>query len=225
MKKSMKAIIPVRGGSKRVQNKNSKPFCGTTLLQLKIRQLLEIQELDGVCVNSEDPELLDLAKSEGAETYLRDSFYASDTVPMSEVYAAMVEPLACEHVLYATVTTPFLCADDCGSMIQAYHELAADYDSIHTATQVRDFLVRDGVPMNYDPKQFPRSQDLPDIKKLVFGVAILPRLTMIRRKSSLGEAPLFYSVEQLQALDIDTPLDFEVAEWLYRKRLGANIDA
>ena len=225
MKKHIKAIIPVRGGSKRVQNKNSKPFCGATLIQIKIRQLLQIQELDGVCVNSEDPELLDLAKSEGAETYLRDAFYASDTIPMSEVYAAMVEPLSCEHVLYATVTTPFICADDCKRMIQAYHELTAEHDSIHTATQVRDFLVREGTPMNYDPKKFPRSQDLPDIKKLVFGVAILPRLTMIRRKSSLGESPLFYSVEQLQSIDIDTPLDFEIAEWLYSKNLSRNIGA
>ena len=48
---TIKALIPVRSGSVRVKNKNIRPFAGTTLLEIKIRQLLRIPELDGVVVN------------------------------------------------------------------------------------------------------------------------------------------------------------------------------
>ena len=47
-----KALIPVRSGSVRVENKNIRPFAGSNLLEVKIRQLLSVKELDGIVVNS-----------------------------------------------------------------------------------------------------------------------------------------------------------------------------
>ena len=44
----IKALIPVRSGSVRVKNKNIAPFAGSSLLEIKIRQMLRIPELDGV---------------------------------------------------------------------------------------------------------------------------------------------------------------------------------
>ena len=54
---SIKALIPVRSGSQRVINKNMRPFAGSSLLEIKIRQMLRIPELDGVVVNSNDDEI------------------------------------------------------------------------------------------------------------------------------------------------------------------------
>ena len=71
-KKSIKALVAVRSGAVRVQNKNIRPFCGTTLLELRVKQLLEIPELDGVVVNSNDPIMLEMAADLGASTVQRD---------------------------------------------------------------------------------------------------------------------------------------------------------
>ena len=49
-----KALIAVRSGSKRVENKNIRPFAGSTWLELKIKQLQRIKNLDGIIVNSND---------------------------------------------------------------------------------------------------------------------------------------------------------------------------
>lgn len=63
------AIIPVREGSQRVKNKNIKPFANSSLLEIKIRQMLRIKEqgyIDEVIVNSDSLPMLELATKLGA---------------------------------------------------------------------------------------------------------------------------------------------------------------
>ena len=60
-----------------------------------------------------------------------------------------------------------------------------EHDSVSTTSLVREFLLRDGSPINYDPANQPRSQDLPRIDALNFAINILPRTTMIERKNVL----------------------------------------
>nr|MBP8879120.1 hypothetical protein [Flavobacteriales bacterium] len=95
----IQAVIPVRGGSERVKNKNLRPFSGSNLLAIKIGQLLQVKELDAVYVSSEDPTMLELAKELGAIPLERDPYYATSVVPMSEVYAYMAGQMTSEHVL------------------------------------------------------------------------------------------------------------------------------
>lgn len=79
----IKALVAVRSGSTRVINKNLRPFAGSNLLELKLNQLKRIKLLDGIVVNSNDDEMLAIAKNLGCETVKRDEYYASNTVSMS----------------------------------------------------------------------------------------------------------------------------------------------
>ena len=63
----IKALIAARSGSMRVKNKNIRPFAGSTLLEVKIEQLLRISQLDGIVVNSNDEEILGIAQKYGVE--------------------------------------------------------------------------------------------------------------------------------------------------------------
>ena len=63
----IKGLVAVRSGSTRVSNKNIRPFAGSNLLKLKLEQLLRIPELDGIVVNSNDDEMLSIAKKMGVE--------------------------------------------------------------------------------------------------------------------------------------------------------------
>jgi CMP-N-acetylneuraminic acid synthetase len=58
----LKALVPVRAGSERVINKNIRAFAGSSLLELKVNQLLRIPEIDEVCVSSDCNDMLSLAK-------------------------------------------------------------------------------------------------------------------------------------------------------------------
>ena len=73
---SLKALIPVRKGSGRVKNKNIRPFAGSSLLEIKVKQLQRVEGIDEVCVNSDCDEMLDLATKLGATAIKRDPHFA-----------------------------------------------------------------------------------------------------------------------------------------------------
>ena len=94
------AIIAAKGTSTRVPDKNIRPFGDTNLLELKINQLLQLEGLGGVYVNSEDENILDIADKVGATTIVRDPFYSTSEIPMNEVYKNVVEDVPHEHIMF-----------------------------------------------------------------------------------------------------------------------------
>lgn len=71
--------------------------------------------------------------------------------------------------------------------------------------------------MNYDPAHAPNSQDLPNVVALNFGVTVVRKEDLIRNCNIIGKKPQFVVTDEIEAVDIDTPLDFYIAEQLYRK--------
>ena len=61
-KKKLTALVPVRKGSQRVKDKNIKNFGGTSLLELKIKNLKKISLIDEIIVNSDSDDMLDIGK-------------------------------------------------------------------------------------------------------------------------------------------------------------------
>lgn len=75
----------------------------------------------------------------------------------------------------------------------------------------------DGKPVNYDPQNAPNSQNLPEIVALNFGVTITSKVDLVRNRNIIGKHPKFVLTSDIEAIDIDTPLDFYIAEQIYRK--------
>lgn len=217
MKKPIvKALIAARSGSVRVQNKNIRPFAGSTLLEVKIQQLQRISNIDGIVVNSNDDEILSIAKRMGVETVKRDPYYASNEVSMSDVYQNMAENMDCDVIVYANCTNPVI-EDKTIYDIVEFFKNNPNFDSVNSSHAIKEFLFENNMPINYDLKHQPRSQDLPDIRALNFAVNVLAKETMIKCKNVVGEHPYLYNITQTEATDIDNPIDFFIAEQLYNK--------
>ena len=172
---SIKALVAVRSGSQRVQNKNLRSFANSSLLEVKLQQLKRIDLLDGIIVNSNDEKMLEIAKQYGCETVLRDAYYASNTVSMSDVYKNMAENCECDDIAYINVTNPLLKDITICKAIECYYENKGIYDSLNSAHLIKEFLFKDNLPINYDLRHQPRSQDLPDIAALNFAINILSK--------------------------------------------------
>lgn len=215
----IKALVAVRSGSVRVKNKNMRPFAGSTLLEVKLDQLKRIPNLDGIIVNSNDDEMLNLARSKGCETVKRDSFYASNIVSMSEVYRNMAENCDCDVIAYINCTNPLLKDQTIIDAIEEYKKFAetGKFDSLNSAHLIKEFMFKDNLPINYDLRHQPRSQDLPDIAALNFAINIISREKMIDCKNVVGYKPNIYVIDEIEATDIDNPIDFEFAEFVYKK--------
>lgn len=63
----------------------------------------------------------------------------------------------------------------------------------------------------------PNSQDLPNVVALNFGVTVVTKDALIKNSNIIGKNPQFVVTDEIEAVDIDTPLDFYIAEQIYKK--------
>lgn len=222
----IKAIIPARSGSERVKNKNIRPFAGSSLLEIKIRQMQRIQSLgfiNGVVVNSNCDEILQIAEKCGVECVKRDERYATAESRINEVYANIAECFDGEVMLYVDCTNPLLEDRSIIDAIEIYKNKEDKYDSVNTFHIVQEFLWREEhddiyLPINYDPLKMPRSQDLQKYYAFNCAINIIPKKLVEQRGQVIGSNPYLLCLNEYEALDIDNQIDFDFAEFLYRTR-------
>lgn len=214
----IKAVIPIRKGSQRVRNKNIRPFGGTTLLENKIKILREAGFFDDIIVNTDSEEAIDLARANGVSWHRREPYYASSVCSGSEFFQHLGMVTDCDVFCYCPVTSPFVSSDTMKKCMALYEEkMAGGCDCVSTVSDVKEFLWLDGKPLNYDKHNAPNSQDLPDVKALNFGFTLVRRESLIKNRNIIGDNPLFVTTTGIESIDIDTPLDFYIAEKIYRK--------
>lgn len=219
MDKKITAVIPIRKGSKRVVDKNIKPFSDTNLLENKIRVLQKVGGIDKILVTSDCPTALSTAEKLGVSSIVRDSYYTSDDCPGSENLQHIAEQVDTEYVLYAPVTSPFVKVETYNKIIKLFRDNIdkTKYDSVVTINYLKQFLWEGDKPLNYDPYDCPKSQDLKSVFGLTFGVCLLSRETMINKRYIVGDKPIWYELDEQESIDIDMPFDFNVAEMIYEK--------
>lgn len=214
------AVIPVRKGSQRVQDKNLRPFAGTSLLEIKINSLLNVPEIDSIVVNTNSEAAIELVEEYYAGTkvtfHRREEYYASSQCSGSEFFRHIAEVTDTDIFIYAPCTSPFVKPETISKCIKQFLE-HPEFDCLATVSSVKEFLWLDGKALNYDPLHAPNSQNLPDIVALNFGTTVASRESVIKHSNIIGDRPQFVLTDEIESVDIDTPLDFYIAEQMYIK--------
>ena len=213
------AVIPIRTGSQRVKDKNLRPFGDTNLMELKIKTLLQVPELTSIVVNTNSEEAINIVNKcyrGGVRTHRREEYYASSKCSGSEFFRHLGEVTDTDIFVYCPCTSPFVKPQTISQCINQFLS-SSGYDSLATVSSIKEFLWLDGKPMNYDPAHAPNSQNLPDVVALNFGVTVVRREDLIQNCNIIGKNPQFVVTNEIEAIDIDTPLDFYIAEQLYKK--------
>ena len=215
------AVIPVRKGSQRVRDKNLRPFAGTSLLDVKIKSLLQVPEIDAIVVNTNSEAAIEFVEEEYAGTkvtfHRRDEYYASSQCSGSEFFKHLGEVTDTDIFIYAPCTSPFVKPETVSACIKKFLEDKGEHDCVSTVSSVKEFLWLNGKALNYDPLNAPNSQNLPDVVALNFGTTVVKRDSLIKNHNIIGKKPDFVKTSDIEAIDIDTPLDFYIAEQLYQK--------
>lgn len=215
------AVIPIRSGSQRVKDKNLRPFANTTLMENKINSLLQVSKLDSIIVNTNSEEAIEIVKEKylqkGVKWHRREEYYASSQCSGSEFFQHLGEVTETDIFVYAPCTSPFVKPETISQCIQTYLNKMDECDCIATVSSIKEFMWLDGKPVNYNPQHAPNSQDLPDIVALNFGVTVTSRENLIANHNIIGKHPKFIKTTDIEAIDIDTPLDYYIAEQIYRK--------
>jgi len=221
------AIIPARGGSKRIPRKNIKPFCGKPMIAWSIEAALQSGCFDQVIVSTDDAEIADVARQYGATVpFMRPVELSDDhtgTIPVMRHaidwlngQGPLVEQACC---LYATA--PFVSAEDIHRGRDVLKGNDCDYAFSVTSyafpIQRAIRLTEQGRVEMFNPEHFnTRSQDLEeafhDAGQFYWGRAeAWLQARMIFSPSSM---PVILPRHRVQ--DIDTPVDWVRAEWLFK---------
>ena len=222
------AIIPARGGSKRIPRKNIKDFCGQPMLAYPIKAALQSGVIDKVVVSTDDDEIAAVARHYGAEVpFLRRAELADDYSDTSAVIRdaitqlqALGWPLNYCACLYAT--TPLLTASVIHNSLQQLEKNRADY--VFTAARFsfpiqRALVMTDsGGVTPFDPSSITkRSQDLTpayhDAGQLYWAKA---STWLDSSKAIFGANSHMQVLPDHLVQDIDTPEDWQRAELLYK---------
>ena len=211
------AVVPVRKGSQRVKNKNLRKFSDTNLLTFKIETLKKVKRIDKIIINTDSEEAIEIAKKNNVDYKVREKYYASSECSNSEFWSHIAKQTKSDFILFTNCTSPLITVKTYNEIIDSFDISYPSHDSVNTVSEIKEFLYLNKTPLNFDPNKAPNSQDLPNVIKLNFAVNILQKETMFKKKSVVGYKPSFYTLNDIESLDIDTEDEFEYAEFLYEK--------
>ena len=216
VKNKVIAMVPVRAGSTRVKHKNIRPFGETNLLQLKLKLLKKVIGLTEIVVSTDCKVSADIAQNSNVKVQWRNEYYAGSEITNDQHWLHIAETTPGEVVFFAQVCNPLLRVSSMQTALDSF--LSSDiHDSLNSVSSEKKFLWQNGKPINYDINVTPKSQDLPDIVSLNFGITIIQRQSMIERKNVVGYNPTFFELDKVESIDIDELNDFKIAEVMYQE--------
>lgn len=208
-------VIPCRAGSTRVKNKNFREFAGTNLLEIKINQAKKLGL--PIIINSDSDIAKDAASIHGVGFQYRPEYYASSKCNNSEYYEYLAGSVSTEYIMILQPTAPLLKDSTLMDCYKKFEESLPMYDSLVTVQYAKKHTWFNNKPVNYELNNAPNSQDLMPIMLPTFNVMICKVSNLLRTKYAITEHCLFYGIDDSEAIEIDNQLEFDVAEFLYKK--------
>lgn len=224
------AIIPARGGSKRIPRKNIKFFLGKPIIAYSIEAALKSNLFDEVMVSTDDEEIAKIARDYGAKVpFLRSQDNANDFAVLADVVEEVVVKYSKNNEIFKNIccilpTAPFVSAN---KITEAFNKLkTGNFDTVFPVLEFsfpiqRSLKIEDSkVKMVWNENLNTRSQDL-DPRYHDSG-----QFYWVKTQSFLTEKKLFTNnsgaiiISQLEAQDIDTETDWKLAEIKYKLMLN-----
>ncbi len=227
MTSGLLAIIPARGGSKRLPRKNILPLAGKPLIAWTIEAALQSKEVDRVIVSTDDPEIAVVAKSFGAEVpFMRSPALATDTATTLDVVLDVLYRMpGINRMIILQPTSPLRTAQDIDNAVSLLDTRRAkaviSVCESETPVAWMNSLPEDGCMDNFllDHIKNKRSQDLPTTYLLNGSIYVINSQTVESEKSLIPRSGAYaYKMDRKDSVDIDDELDFIIAETLLKNR-------
>lgn len=221
------AVIPARGGSKRIPRKNIRPFAGRPIIAYSVQTALESGCFDRLVVSTDDPEIASVAREYGAEVpFLRPAALSGDFVGTNAVIRHAIEwfnatgpavDFACSIYPTAPLLQPAYLRRGFDALIASAKVFAIGVTSFAFPIQRAVRLLSDGtIDAIFPEHRMTRSQDLEpayhDAGQFLWGRA----RGFLEDMAPFSTATLAVEIPRHLVVDIDTHEDWDLAELLYR---------
>lgn len=217
------AIVPARGGSKGIKNKNIVDIAGKPLIAYSLNAAQESKYIDAIVVSTDSAQIADVAEKYGASVpYLRPDKLATDTAKTIDVIVELLNTLSNRGDIYDILvllqpTSPLRTAEDIDRALEMHIENQGA--SIVAVSEVADHPVL----MRYvdengkldkllNENSTVRRQDMRKVYR-VNGAIYINRIEEINAATSFNDNELGYIMSKERSVDIDTPVDLELMKY------------
>lgn len=221
MTERLAALVPMKANSERVPGKNTKAFNGRPLYHWILNTLEASAVIDEVVVNTDSSEIAAGASDHfGATVIDRPEELRGDNVPMNDIILHDVGQVEADLYLQTHCTNPLLRRETVEEAVETFRADEAQ-DSLFSVTPLQTRLWdEDAEPINHERDQLLRTQDLPPVYEENSNIYLFTEDSVRRRENRIGDEPMMFEMAEREAVDIDVPIDFRVAEFLHRDAYG-----
>ena len=220
MKYNVVAIVPMRHSSERVKGKNYRDFAGKPLFHRVIDTLLDCPKIDKVIIDTDSPIIKEQCEKKYPQVLIleRPVHLTDGSIPMNNVLLNTCNTVESNFYLQTHSTNPLLSSKTISDALDKFLANYPVHDSLFTVTRLQqrlwDPLAR---AINHNPSILLRTQDLPATYIENSCMYLFTKETLEKKWNRIGDRPLLFEMEEIEAQDIDVELNFKVAEFLFKE--------
>lgn len=207
--KTLTAFVCIRLNNERLKGKNLLELGGKPLYYWIFSELKKIHQIDKIYLYSSTLVEFD-ELPHGILWQKRDEYY-DNNVACGELLRSFCSNVVSDFYLLAHATSPFTQAPTLQSMIETFSDSSL-YDSAFTGSYLNSFIWQDKQPVNFDPKNIKRTQDMSPFFVENVGGYLFSKDDIMSSGRRVGKHPLLWEVPQVETVDIDNQLDYEFAK-------------
>ncbi|MGG7036307.1 MAG: cytidylyltransferase domain-containing protein [Flavobacterium sp.] len=208
------AFLPAKGSSERIENKNTRILDGKPLFLNQLEKLSKYEFIDEVYLDTESDEIIDLASEVNCKILKRDPELANNKTDGHKLFYNEVKQVEADIYIQILGTSPFIE----GETIKKGIEILASgdqYDSVVLVKREKQYTWNPETNQTiYDLNNIPNSFNLPDTILETMGLYIVKKEAAHRLKKRIGERPFLLDAKAIEAIDVNYPDDFELANFI-----------
>lgn len=216
------AILPMKANSERVSGKNFRMIAGKPLFRWILDTLISLDDIDRVVINTDAAHILSENGLNNGDhngrVIIRDRKpeLVGDMVSMNLIIEDDMKAISADTYFMTHTTNPLLKADTIRTMFKDYKDAKTKgHDSLFAVTNLQTrFYTPEGAPINHDPDNLIRTQDLPIYCEENSLGYFFSDESFSKTKARIGTNPILFPTPALESVDIDEPSDWFMAESL-----------
>lgn len=208
------AFVPIKLNNQRTPGKNTKKFDdGTALITVFLKTLVNVKGFDEVYVFCSKDEIKDYLVP-GVKYLKRPEYLDTQHATPQDIMGEFIKLVEADIYAVCHCTSPFVSEEHFEECVEATK--SDEFDSSFTAEKLQHLMWTDSnEPLNFDPANVPRTQDLPVYYNEVSAAYVFKREVFEKYKRRIGIKPHITEVSGIECIDIDYPEDFEIANAIY----------
>lgn len=213
------ALMPMKGESERVPNKNMRDFDGQPLCSVMLDKLVASDLIDQVIINTDSKLIKNFVEGRYDKVTIieRPFELRGNDVSMNKIIANDINLYPADLYLQTHSTNPLLREGTIEKAIEKFNTNSENYDSLFSVNRFQTrFYKENGKALNHNPEELIKTQDLPVLYEENSCIYIFTKKSFEKNNRRIGEKPILFEINQLEAVDIDVEEEFILAEKLHK---------